>query len=148
MRYLSKPKANLTYDATRPDVVSYLQQLYTSCAETLPDVRDDPLSPQEQVEFLQLDGAQGDPYAEKLFDVSKGVGELPAKRKKERKQIRGLKINQERLKEETRFLPPGTMKDHWEQYRQVSPLPSPASFPTFWRAACAETFPQCSLGVC
>ena len=130
MRYLKKPRVHHhAADQTRGDVVSYLAALYNSCAETLPDVRDDPLTAEEEV---TLQPAAADPYASGLGNAA--GGQLPARRKKERKHWKGVKIHSERSAEEQRYLPPGTMKDHWEQYRLTSTLDCPASFPTFWRA--------------
>ena len=112
--------------------MSYLAALYNSCAETLPDVRDDPLSMDEEINVQLL---ETDPYAAAGMAAHEhGPEQLPARQKRERKHWKGVELHSERLKEEQRFLPPGTMKDHWEQYRLVSSLSSPASFPTFWRA--------------
>lgn len=137
LRYLSRPKESVKDDEVRADVASFLEQLYTSCAETLPDVRDDPLTLDEQreLEAAPSKAELVDPYAEKLDDVRAGKAiMLPSKESSSKRKIRkGVKINAARMNEEVRYLPPGTMKDHWEQYRLVSRCNSKASFVTFWR---------------
>ena len=118
----------------RADVVSYLSNLYHSVAETLPDVRDDPLSPAEEL-ALNTPGEDLDPYAQTMADVASGKQELPREQSKKRSKKKGVEINVDRSEMERKFLPPGCMRDHWEQYRLVSHLDKPASFPTFWRVS-------------
>ena len=136
LRYLKKPVQTIKDHDVRSDVFSFLHNLWTSCAETLPDVRDDPLTPSEESEItLCLAGQDIDPYAETIQDVISGSKDvLPSKEKRKRTHKKGVGVNPLRANMEKRFLPPGNMKDHWEQYRIVSPLERPASFPTFWRA--------------
>ena len=149
LRYLTRQSGHVAQkDETRADVASFLHQLYHSCAETLPDVRDDPLSPQEEIDLAESDAKHDepdlDPYAQKLAAVASGAEVLPAKDsgKKRRKLRKGVRVNPLRSDEEVRYLPPGCMKDHWDQYRLVSVLEKPASFPTFWRVAgpCVRSF--------
>lgn len=42
MRFLEQPRAKITGSSASARVTSYLQTLYESVAETLPDFRDDP----------------------------------------------------------------------------------------------------------
>ena len=140
LRYLTRPKESVKGDETRADVVSFLYQLYSSCAETLPDVRDDPLSRDEEMVLENSESkAELDPYTEKLSAVASAKGGLPARglnqKPKHRKLRKGVRINDLRTDEEIRYLPPGTMKDHWEQYKMASRCEAKASFPTFWRDA-------------
>ena len=143
LRYLARNNEHTAQkDQTRGDVASFLHQLFHSCAETLPDVRDDPLSLQEEVDLADLEAKNGepdlDPYAQKLAAVASGREVLPAREEKvvkKRKLRKGVRVNPLRSAEETRYLPPGCMRDHWEQYRLVSSLEKPASFPTFWRVS-------------
>lgn len=140
LRYLSRPKESVKEDETRADVVAFLFQLYHSCAETLPDVRDDPLSREEEIKLENSESkTELDPYAEKLSAVASAKACLPAhgsdQMPKRRKLRRGVRINELRTDEEIRYLPPGTMKDHWEQYKMASRCETKASFPTFWRDA-------------
>lgn len=135
LRYLKKPVQTIRDHDVRSDVFSFLHNLWTSCAETLPDVRDDPLSPSEEVS-LCLAGQEIDidPYAKSIQDVMSGSKDvLPRKEKRKQTHKKGVEVNPLRADMEKRYLPPGNMKDHWEQYRIVSPLERPASFPTFWR---------------
>lgn len=132
LRYLCKPRALEKNHEIRADVVSFLNNLYTSVAETLPDVRDDPLSPEEDLS-LQKPGEEADPYAQKLADVVAGNKDLGRAETKKRTKRKGVEINPQRINMEKKWLPPGNMRDHWEQYWLVSTLSKPASFPTFWR---------------
>ena len=93
-------------------VTSYLESLYQSVAETLPDVRDRSVDlkwkPCEE---------QSDAYAETLVD---GPGK--PSNKKVRKRKMGLTLHPERANDpalEVRYLPPGTMRDHWETMRHA-----------------------------
>ena len=132
LRYLCKPRVTERSHEVRADVVSFLSNVYTSCAETLPDVRDDPLSAEEELVLQRPgDSETQDPYAEKLANMASEKKELPSVQSC-RKRKKGVEINQLRTLEK-RFLPPGCMKDYWEQYVLMSPLAKPASFPTFWR---------------
>ena len=87
------------------DVISFLEQIYMSVAENLPDVRDDTLddqraTPDSKALSLDLYGTEGD-------DSAKGT--------KTKKYQRGVPICPGRGCEE-RFLPAGTMKGYWIQY--------------------------------
>lgn len=98
-------------------------------------MRDDPLSPSEEVS-LCLAGQEIDidPYAKSIQDVMSGSKDvLPRKEKRKQTRKKGVEVNPLGADMEKRYLPPGNMKDHWEQYRIVSPLERPAGFPTFWR---------------
>lgn len=118
--------------SVKGDIVSFLEYLYQSVAETLPDFRDE----LGNTSAVKVDVA--DPYAEKLH--AKGEGEkiqsdLAPPRKKPRKTNRQVVINQSRKEMEERFLPPGTMKEFFDQYVLQSALSKPGSFPTFWRVS-------------
>ena len=62
--------------------------------------------------------------------------------RQQRKTKRQVQLNLDRTvaTREEKFLPPGTMKEFWEQYRAQSTLQKPASFTCFWRAACRLFF--------
>ena len=119
----------------RGEVIGFLHQIYSSIAETLPDVRDGAL--EEEVEEVQtgcsIQLTHADPYA------AAAVGDVKCKGKaKPRKMQRSIPIRSERTVHhglEERYLPPGTMKDYWIQYTRQSKTAKPASFPMFWRAA-------------
>ena len=130
LRYLQKPRSSDKGHEVRADVIDFLSNLYTSTAETLPDVKDDPLTSEEELK-VQLPNAgesEGDPYAEKMAEVV-----AAAKTVNKRKKKKGIEVNPLRANMEQKWLPPGSMRDHWEQYQLLSHLGKPASFPTFWR---------------
>ena len=82
----------------RADVSSFLWNLYNSCAETLPDVRDDAAESGELELVLNVragsDGAEEDPYAKAMADAQNGKLSLtrPAKKKKPRKRAKGVEL--------------------------------------------------------
>lgn len=138
MRYISKTHA-APDQSQRASVISFLSHLYSSVAETLPDFRDDIESATVDVELgsMDADHDEQDPYGRYLEEEkTKPAGS------KERKMRGGLRINSARKAggesgHEVRWLPPGQMKDMWEQYRVSvqSSSSRPASFTTFWRAS-------------
>ncbi|CAL1165648.1 unnamed protein product [Cladocopium goreaui] len=129
MRFVTHEKAHVTADSSVGQVTTFLQTLYDSVAETLPDVKDDGL----ELSFHKgLEGA--DPYASVDMPAVATV-EPPAKKQKVRKVRQGLKIHVERKLDhalEARYLPPGCMKDYFEQFKSVDVL-NKTSFSTFWR---------------
>lgn len=54
------------------------------------------------------------------------------------RHCRSVRINPARLSEEERFLPPGTMRDIWEQMVALEKGMKPVSFAQFWRVWKAE----------
>ncbi|CAK9002863.1 unnamed protein product [Durusdinium trenchii] len=114
----------------RGDIVAFLESLYESVAETLPDFRDE-LGDASSVQISVTD-----PYSQELRKQQAEVVDpavLPGK--KPRKSKRQVGINQARTSAEIeeRWLPPGTMKEYFDQYVLQSSLEKPGSFPTFWR---------------
>ena len=147
IRYLSKPLARSDSAAseTRADVISFLQGLYDSLAETLPDSKDttfddvdetmvsrEALADQYSIEFNKQAAAHD-------HGISIPAGRPKEKQKKPRTVLRGVKLNLDRVggdepgNREIRWLPPGTMKEIWSQYKSASALEKPAVFPTFWK---------------
>lgn len=123
---MTKPKSQTIGNCSTARVVSFLQTLYDSVAETLPDVRDD------GIELSIFGGGESvDPYA--TVDLPPALME-PVKRQKVRRYKQGLKVHVEREPEtsgvEERYLPPGTMKEYYEQFKC---LDDSVSFSTFWR---------------
>lgn len=129
-------------------VVSYLQSLYESIAETLPDIRDDGVT----AELVQHASSQADGYAEKL--TAEGVSIEPihlatteSVRKRPRKRKFNLDVHQERHPEvakfEVRWLPPSTMKEHWETMQSLDGREK-VSFSCFWRTWHVE-FPHLKI---
>ena len=122
-------------------MTSFLQKLFASVAETLPDVKDDcTLDDGGENEILVQD-VSAEPYSD--FKVAQAVkGDLVdannAKKLKPRKMRKSIKIQPGRSVaegNEERFLPPGSMREHYVQYKAQSGLEQPASFPAFWRVA-------------
>jgi len=121
-------------------------QVYESVAETLPDYRDETFDVDTTLVTLKEDITENkDPYAEQLdrglgpncHSPSQKVGPN-AKNPKLRKKKKHLKLNPKRRPEtgglyEEKWLPPGQMKDIWEQYRHANQGAGYASFTTFWR---------------
>lgn len=147
LRYLRKPYDDKDKDVNkRADVISFLETLYNSIAEVVPDIRDstfDGINPEDVPESglltdtyaIELNKQVSNPDAEKKWQAApKAVVEKP------RKMRRSIVMNEERKPGdsehgfEVRKLPPGCMKEHYEQYKLSSS--QPASFPTFWRAPC------------
>ena len=144
LRYLSQPHARIGTDSSqvRSDICSFLELIYESVAETLPDFRD------------ELGGSTGvsinleDPYAVELESNTKkrSAEELletvdlrpKAKPRKHKGQVQ-INLSRTSSTIEERWLPPGSMKEYHEQYQMHSALEKPGSFPTFWRVPCAST---------
>ena len=139
LRFLKRPCGKIGSDEqsqVRGDVCSFLEYIYESVAETLPDFRDELGSTTDVTVNVE------DPYSVELQSESRkrpledleNVDLRP--KSKPRKRKGQIEINQSRTSavREERWLPPSSMKEYWEQYRIQSALPKAASFPTFWRA--------------
>ena len=127
MRFLEQPRAKITGSSSSSRVTSYLQTLYESVAETLPDFRDDP-----GIKCELLTGLS--PMSDSYGDSLSGRAALGFS-KKSRMYKKGVRVHDERRPEESgrevRFLPPGVMKDHWEAMASFDPL-GKVSFGCFW----------------
>lgn len=121
------------------DVVSFLQKVYSSIAETLPDVKDDTLDDAEHV--ISVQDADVEPYSNfELNNPAKESETDPGKEKiqKPRKMRKSIQIQPGRSiadGNEERHLPPGTMQEYYVQYKTQTTLDKPASFPSFWRVS-------------
>lgn len=126
LRYLKRPKALLAGDTSPARVSSYLQSVYESVAETLPDVKDDGIT----TEWKEAKLLEGDGYAPKV------VMETENHRKKMRKRKMSLQLHPQRhpdvSKQEVRFLPPGTMKEYFDTMKGLDGREG-VSFKTFWQ---------------
>lgn len=136
VRYIRADRSNqnAAQVAVRADVVSFLNSVYESVAECLPDCRD-----------TEFDGIDPDsiptcglePYCIKLNEEAQNKAKEyiavteKTKQQKPRKKRKGVTLNLGRTKEE-KWLPPGRMKEYYTQYTVVSSLSKPASFPCFW----------------
>lgn len=116
-----------------PEVVagcmSFLENVYQSIAENLPDVRDE-----------SWDGILSDegPSIDLSFagDASKEPPKTSEHKPKQKKHHRGVEVCAGRSVAdgcEEKFLPDGTFKEYWIQYKSQSSSARVASFTTFWR---------------
>ena len=136
-------------DSATGRVLSFLQTLYESVAETLPDSRELETCDSIQcqiIEAKQVDNV--DPYAVALADKSHGVldpAESSSVKPKKDRVLKSVKFDCEKVvSQEERWLPPGaSMKDYWEQMLQsicrdaTDPKdPDRISFSQFWRVSC------------
>lgn len=148
LRYLKKIRSKVSGDTATARVVSFLESLYESVAETLPDVKDDGIV----TELKESPLNQGDGYAEKL--TVHGASSEPIRmmttathRKLPRKRKMTLDLHTERHPDnsglETRWLPPSTMKEHFETMRNVDGREK-VSFSVFWRTWHVE-FPHLKI---
>lgn len=116
----------------RADVISFLTTIYESVAEVMPDSRDTAFDDVDKLAdsySIQLN-------LEASAAISEETVETPAGSKMPRKKKRQVVINPNRPEREVRKLPPGYMKEYYEQYRLVTSSDECASFPSFWRVTC------------
>lgn len=130
MRYLTRA-INKEPQATS-ECVSFLEGIYESVAETLPDLVDSSML----TSLEETPGAVSirDAYAASL-DMESGMSQVNVTKKKGPRTTRkGLQVFRDRGKE-VRFLPPGRMKDYYEQLcaNFDGLVKKPPSFPTFYR---------------
>ncbi|CAK9118156.1 unnamed protein product [Durusdinium trenchii] len=127
MRYIKKT-LDKSPEATA-ECISFLESIYQSVAETLPDTR----SEDDIVAAVKLQEKGGDePLTQEHLNVTPSVSWNPAQKKE------SLRVNRDQDKEQ-RFLPPGRMHDYYQM--MISQYPEgkkPASFATFYRAWTTE----------
>ena len=140
LRYLKgvPKKENSKNNTSRSRIVSFLMGLYESVAETLPDIRDDTFDPDDFPDFDVQVPELMDPYAIALQTSADKEKQVNPKQKKVRKRaFSTLTLNtQRRSAHEIRFLPPGKMKDFYDQMKLAHPSADgePAvAFSTFWK---------------
>ena len=140
LRYLERPLQRVSGDSRRAQVVSFLEGLYSSVPETLPDVKDDTME-------ITFDGSGAadseDAYADALSLTRDDLTSVTAPTrgtKRIRTKIKSVRMNEGRHPLhsglEVRWLPPGSIKDYWEQLR-ASDEEENISFSYFWRGTCA-----------
>ncbi|CAK9059434.1 FO synthase subunit 1 [Durusdinium trenchii] len=145
LRYISKPMSKNPSEATA-SVASFLSSMYQSVAETLPDIRDEACdfeiettlaAPEDETDKV-------DPYGDSILrsTTTRPAVKTRAPRKDKVKKVRkfqkSIKVDLARKPElgglhEERYLPPGSLKEIWEQYKVLN-TPA-ASFVTFYRVA-------------
>ena len=108
-------------------IISFLQNVYESVAETLPDARKEEHDCKTTLTECGSEQDQ-DPYATAFMD---GVA-VPIKPRHKPRAFKSLKLDPALVVEqEDRWLPPGGhMKDYWEQMCLHEPA---VSFCQFWR---------------
>ena len=143
MRYISKPLA--CPSEARSNIVSYLQGLYDSVAETLPDKLDE-LCKHGEVSVKTGPSSvqtEADPYALKVkigqttYPTLVGVDESQS-----RKIRRGSGHSHACMPESgqaEKWLPPGSIHDQWDMFNIVTG--TPCVYSTFWRVW-REDFPH------
>ncbi|CAK9094365.1 FO synthase subunit 1, partial [Durusdinium trenchii] len=122
LRYLSKglPAQN-SNNSSRTRIVSFLRGIYESVAETLPDIKDEPGSGVDVTAITLGDPEiEDDPYVKALTDDT-----ILTKQKHQRKRRFNLCLNTSRTKdsEEVRWLPPGHIRDFYEQMCALLAVP-------------------------
>ncbi|CAK9064704.1 FO synthase subunit 1 [Durusdinium trenchii] len=152
LRFLKQPKAKVAGETSSARVISFLESIYHSIAETLPDIRDASLITQLQFqdgqevhEVLQDEYSQSlSPEGRKELSAKLALTAGPAKGCRKRKF--GLNLHLERRPghaastNEVRFLPPGVMKDYFEMMKAQDQCQG-VSFSLFWRTWLIE-FPH------
>lgn len=110
-------------------VVSFLQSLYESVAETLPDLRSLPASDACQT-VLSMEQEE-DPY--RAMMEAEDASSSSIKPQKKSRAFKSVKLDPAvQVEQETRWLPPGgRMKDYWEQMCLQG---TQVSFSQFWKA--------------
>ena len=146
MRYLRKglqTRGDCGGDSARGRVASFLRGIYESVAETLPDVRDEGFDGDPGLEAFQasLPQSQPDPYCKALEPQARL--QIKPSTRGIRKRRMGLDLNTTRRPEmgfEKKWLPPGCIKDYYEQFLIAektfacgSDDRKPVAFSTFWR---------------
>lgn len=142
-RFLARPFQNIgaqQFAQIRGDIVSFLECIYESVAETLPDFRDELGSASESV-VISLD----DPCAAEMEvhvqasrkrTADQALADVDLRPASKYCKSRQIKVNLDRADSfEERWLPPGAMMEYYEQYKLQSALPKPGSFKSFWRVA-------------
>ena len=133
LRFFRKGVEQLDRAPSKSAVISFLQGIYDSVAETLPDARDDvdpcigttitlPEMEDQYAKFGQI--------SEKLDAEKKALETQPGL--KPRKRKKSVCLDVDRTDREERFLPPGHMVDYFKQFKLACPEEK-VSFSCFWR---------------
>ena len=135
MRYI---RLNLNKEpAATSECISFLEGIYQSIAETLPEIRDCSISTSlvDSTALLETEDSYSKGVTLKKKSVTQVINKKFVKRKGPRKIKSGMQVNRDRSRE-IRYLPPGRMKDYYEMMlsQYSSETAAPASFATFYRA--------------
>ena len=114
--------------------MSFLESIYSSVAETLPDHRDDPA---DECTMYTLNMPVSDQFSAQLDSqeqLGEGHTEMTKAAPLPRIKKKSITVNPARVGLEVRFLPPGKMVDYFEQYKAVTQDSSEqVAFSSFWR---------------
>lgn len=129
-------KSEKSTDTSRQRIISFLQGVYDSIAETLPDVKDETCDFDTSAVTIDLPETN-DPYAAALGSIHIPEATSNAGMSKVRKHKMSVEFNVSRKHaQEERFLPPGHIRDFWEQMKVSEELGANekhVAFSTFWR---------------
>lgn len=128
LRYLKKA-SNPKGGSVVGKVITFLQSLYESVAETLPDMRGE--ADCEAITLAPGEELAPDPYADAMDEVKP----FHIKPRKKPRHFRSIKVDPALdVEQDDRYLPPGGhMKDYWEQMLLEDDSVK-VSFCQFWRA--------------
>lgn len=133
--------------AATSECISFLEGIYQSIAETLPEIRDCSISTSlvDSTALLETEDSYRKGVTLKEKNVTQVINKKFVKRKGPRKFKSGMQVNRDRSEtREIRYLPPGRMKDYYEMMlsQYSSETAAPASFATFYRAPGPELKPR------
>ena len=125
-------------------MITFLEQVYQSQAETLPDWRDSGLDDGDEVISLQLpSGVPSRPETDGYYKhaaLGSSRSAPAAKKKGKHKVKKAMAIDPDRVNLQLRFLPPCQMVDVYDQMKAAESANSselgPVSFSCFWRTWC------------
>ena len=129
MRYIKR--ASVTTPESSSECISFLEGIYESVAETLPDIKDHSMD----IALEQVSSAAGDAYSISLPSNCKPRKKQLRTAKGPRQFRKGLQVMRDR-KNDVRYLPPGRMKDYYEQLLALTSATErkpTVSFATFYR---------------
>ena len=136
MRYI---KRNFSADATASsECISFLEGIYQSVAETLPDIRDHSITTSlvDSTELLMMDDSYSKPVTVGNEQHKKVINTKFVKKRGPRRLKSGLQVQRDRPEtKELRYLAPGRMKDYYNMMLAQHPEgKAVVSFATFYRA--------------
>lgn len=137
---MRRPLAKLHGDSSRARIITFLESIYQSVAENLPDVKELQDASVDGVELaLHSPGTVfEDKYTDAINEQNLVSVSAPPQSKKDRIhcQIKSVKINEDRRPSksglEIRHLPPGHILDYWQQFRAAD-AEGGVAFSYFWR---------------
>lgn len=138
LRFLRKEAPDPAQTSVTGRIVSYLQNIYDSIAETLPDFRDcdDIRTTLASRGSEEIEDTYAKALSEGTHNKDEVINELLKPTAKKKRKLRSVVVDaHKQVPLEERWLPPGaTMKDYWEQMCLSDPAEA-VSFSAFWKAA-------------